>query len=60
MIKFHKVLIREGKIQKIIGININPIKVLNQFNDKFKIEVEGSNMENKFVIIFKLIFYWYY
>lgn len=40
--------------QKEHGINNNPINVLNQFNDKLKIVVEGSNTENKLVIIFNL------
>ncbi len=44
---------REGINQNIDGINKIPKKVLNQFNDKFNIEVEGSNTENKLVIIFK-------
>jgi len=48
----HKKLWRDGVNQKIDGININPIKVLSQFNDKLKIVVEGSNTENRFVIIF--------
>lgn len=52
-ILFHIVLIRDDKSQNIDGININPINVLVQFNDRLKILVDGSKVENKFVIIFK-------
>jgi hypothetical protein len=45
---------REGINQKDIGIIKNPIKVLIQFNENEKIDVEGSNTENKFIIIFNL------
>jgi hypothetical protein len=45
---------RDGINQKEQGINNNPKNVLNQFNDKLKIVVEGSNTENKLVIIFNL------
>ena len=45
---------RDGINQYIDGIINKPIKVLNQFKDKLNIEVEGSNTENKFVIIFKI------
>lgn len=57
---------REGKNQKIIGKNKIPNKELNQFKDKLKILVEGSKIENKFIIIFKLknfyflIYYFHY
>lgn len=54
IIKFHKYINREGINQKDIGIIKNPIKVLNQFNENEKIEVEGSKTENKFIIIFNL------
>jgi len=54
IIKFHKYINREGINQKDIGITKNPIKVLNQFNENEKIEVEGSKTENKFIIIFNL------
>lgn len=55
MIKeFHKILIREGSIQKEYGIIKIPINVLSQFKDKFNRVVEGSNIENKLVIIFSL------
>jgi len=46
--------VREGINQKDKGIINNPRNVLIQFNDKLKIEEEGSNEENKLVIIFKL------
>lgn len=52
--EFHKYLIREGISQYAEGIIINPIKVLNQFSERLKIDVEGSNTENKFVIIFNI------
>ncbi len=44
--------IREGKNQYIIGKNIIPNIVLSQLRDKLKIFVEGSKIENKFIIIF--------
>lgn len=47
---------RFGNSQKEAGIKNNPKKVLNQLSDKFKIVVDGSNTENKFVIIFNLIY----
>lgn len=43
---------REGRIQKYVGIIINPIKVLSQLKDKEKMDVDGSKTENKFIIIF--------
>lgn len=43
---------REGKNQKYKGNKKSPIMVLIQFNDN--IPVDGSNTENKFVIIFNL------
>jgi hypothetical protein len=53
-ILFQIIWYREGINQKEHGINSSPIKVLSQFKDKLKIVVEGSNTENKFVIIFNL------
>lgn len=53
-ILFQNIKIREGKNQNIIGKNKIPKRVLNQFNDKLKILVEGSKIENRFIIIFKL------
>jgi hypothetical protein len=45
---------REGINQNIKGKNKIPNKVLNQFNERLKIFVEGSKIENKFIIIFSL------
>lgn len=45
--------IREGKNQKIIGKNKRPIIVLIQFKEKLKMLVDGSKIENKFIIIFR-------
>ena len=56
IIVFHKIKCRVGINQNLIGINIIPINVLIQLNDKFKILVDGSKTENKFVIIFRLNF----
>jgi len=53
-ILFQNIEIREGRNQNIIGKNIIPNIVLNQFKEKLKIFVEGSKIENKFIIIFKL------
>lgn len=54
-ILFHRILYRDGINQNIEGIIINPMKVLIQLIDKLKILDEGSNTENKFVIIFNLL-----
>lgn len=51
VILIHIKLIREGTNQNILGRNINPRRVLDQFSDKFVL-VAGSNVENRFVIIF--------
>lgn len=53
-ILFQKTFIRDGKNQKIIGKNMIPKNELNQFNGKLKRLVEGSKIENKFIIIFNL------
>lgn len=45
---------REGINQKVIGKINNPINVLNQLRDNLKIEVDGSNTEKRFIIIFNL------
>jgi hypothetical protein len=50
--KFQRNWNRVGISQKEAGINNNPRKVLNQFRDKFKIVVLGSNTEKRLVIIF--------
>lgn len=54
-ILFQNIERREGKNQNIMGKNKIPRVVLNQFNEKLKILVEGSKIENKFIIIFRLI-----
>ena len=51
-ILFQIMLYRDGIIQYIDGIISNPINVLSQFNERLKILEEGSNTENKLVIIF--------
>lgn len=51
-IEFHKIWCREGISQNIGGIKIKPKKVLIQFKDKLKMLDEGSNTENRLVIIF--------
>ena len=53
-ILFQIIWYREGINQKVLGINNSPINVLSQFNERLKIVVEGSNTENKLVIIFSL------
>lgn len=52
-ILFHIMLIRDDVNQNIEGIINNPINVLVQFNEILKILVDGSKVENRFVIIFK-------
>jgi hypothetical protein len=47
--------IREGILQNNKGNIKIPKKVLIQFRDKFITLVEGSKIENKFIIIFKLM-----
>lgn len=42
-----------------MGKNKIPRKVLNQFKEKLKIFVEGSKIENKFIIIFNLKRFYY-
>lgn len=56
IIKFQKKNNRLGKNQNEYGINIKPINVLNQFNDKFNKLVDGSKIENKLFIIFRKYF----
>jgi len=56
MIVFHINKIREGIIQNGIGIISNPRIVLVQLNDKLKMDVEGSKVENRLVIIFNIGF----
>lgn len=52
IIILNKKVYRLGRSQNLIGNNNNPKKVLIQFNERFIIDVEGSKIENKFVIIF--------
>lgn len=59
-ILFQKILRREGKNQNIIGKNKIPKKELNQFKERLKMFVEGSKIENKFIIIFKLKIHYFY
>jgi hypothetical protein len=58
-ILFQNIEIREGIIQNIKGKDINPITVLIQFSENLKILVEGSKIENKFIIIFKICYFYY-
>lgn len=53
-ILFQKIWYREGINQYIDGIIKIPIKVLNQLSERLKILDDGSNTENKLVIIFNL------
>jgi len=46
------ILIRFGIIHRKLGKIITIIRVLIQFNSKFKNVVEGSKILNKFIIIF--------
>lgn len=48
----HEILLIKN--QYLYGNNIRKINVLNQFIEKTP--VQGSNTENKFIIIFKLFF----
>jgi hypothetical protein len=59
-ILFQNINTRVGINQNIVGKNKIPRNVLNQFNEKLKIFVEGSKIENKFIIIFNLIKNIYY
>jgi len=52
----HIRLIRDGINQNILGRNKSPRSLLVQFSDKFVL-VAGSNVENKFVIIFNWFFW---
>lgn len=59
-ILFQNIDIRDGNNQNNIGKNNNPNNVLNQFKDKLKMFVEGSKIENKFIIIFRLNLIYFY
>jgi hypothetical protein len=52
---FHNNGYREGINHILIGMRASPRKVLIQFKDKLKLLVEGSNTENRFLIIFRLM-----
>jgi hypothetical protein len=54
-ILFQNMELREGKNQNNIGKNIIPNIVLIQFKEKLRILVEGSKIENRFIIIFNLV-----
>ena len=45
---------REGEAQYKYGRNINPRRVESQLVEKLKILDEGSKIEKRFVIIFKV------
>lgn len=53
-ILFQNIKFRDGRNQNNIGKNIIPNIVLSQFKEKLKMFVEGSKIENKFIIIFSL------
>lgn len=50
------ILIRDGISQYIGGTSKNPMKILIQFIDKPRL-VEGSKVENRFAIIFRILFF---
>ena len=54
---FHSRDHRDGIVQNKYGIKVRPKKVDSQFKDILKTEERGSNLENRLVIIFNLIFY---
>lgn len=54
-ILFQKNKIREGRIQNIKGKNKIPKNDLIQLIDKLIIFVDGSKIENKFIITFKIL-----
>lgn len=54
MILLHNKDHREGEAQYKYGINIKPNKVDIQFIERLKILEEGSKIENKLAIIFKI------
>lgn len=56
IVLFHAVLFRDGIVHILVGMVINPSIVLNQFIDVLNIFVDGSNTENRFLIIFSLFF----
>jgi hypothetical protein len=58
-ILFQKRVKREGRNQNIIGKKRIPKIELIQFKERLKILVEGSKIENKFIIIFSLKTFYY-
>jgi hypothetical protein len=52
--KFHDIVCPEGINHILIGMNINPRNVLVQLRGKLNALVDGSNTENRFLIIFSL------
>jgi len=50
------ILFREGINQILVGISRSPIAVLVQFSGRLLISVVGSQIENKFLITFKLFY----
>jgi hypothetical protein len=52
---FHVIKYREGINHILMGMNVNPMKVLVQLRGRFIVLVDGSNTENRFLIIFNLI-----
>jgi hypothetical protein len=52
--RIHNIVYREGVNHILIGINITPRNVLVQLIDRLVGLVDGSNTENKFLIIFSL------
>ena len=53
---FIVMLLCDGISQILVGVSINPILVLVQFNGGLQISVVGSKIENRFIIIFSLFF----
>ena len=50
------IILSRDEINKIlwVGININPMAVLVQFNGRWLISVVGSNIVNRFLVTFNL------
>lgn len=58
IILFQRILDREGIKKKRGGMNSIPMTVLIQFIERLKL-VEGSNDENRFIIIFRFLVFFY-
>jgi hypothetical protein len=56
IVLFHAALFRDGIIHILVGMINSPNIVLNQFIDVLNMFVDGSNTENRFLIIFSLFF----